>query len=444
MAQPSDPSPTQAPVDPAAASPGFDPFAAYDELPHGLFTDLRRRDPVSRSETGWFVATSAHLDEATRDDESFVSSFRRPGVAVPEDEKLLGEIRNPRHGQVRRVVNTAIAPHRASRVEPWVRDRCTALLAPLLAAGGGDLVEGYAVPLPIQVIAHLIGVPPEHHEQFRAWSNEIAEGEYPQWNRGPAGDGLGGYPGFAGYLDRAIAVRAQALARGDSDGDGTGGADGEGGDIGYDDVITRFLTTEVDGARLNPIEIRTQVAFLILAGNETTRNLLGSLCWRLAADPALQDELRRRPELVPVAVEETLRLDPPIHILIRDCIHARELGGRGIEPGEKVVYGLASANRDECVHEHAHDFRLDRPEPRNHWSFGGGPRICPGASLARMEARVAMEVLLARTAGFRLVEGAHYAQVPAFFANGPAHVEVTIDRERSSPRSEPGSDHESR
>jgi cytochrome P450 len=391
--------------------PGFDPFAAYDELPHELFAELRRADPVSRSETGWFVATSAVLDEATRDDESFVSSFRRPGVVVPEDEKLLGEIRNPRHGQVRRVVNTAIAPHRASRVEPWVRDRCTALLAPLLGTGDGDLVEGYAVPLPIQVIAHLIGVPPEHHEHFREWSNEIAEGEYPQWNRGPAGEGLGGYPGFAGYLDRAIAVRQEALARGES---------------ASDDVITRFLTTEVDGERLNPVEIRTQVAFLILAGNETTRNLLGSLCWRLAADPDLQDGLRRRPDLIPVAVEEALRLDPPIHLLIRDCIEARELAGRPIEPGDKIVYGLASANRDGCVHAQADDFRLDRPEPRNHWSFGGGPRICPGASLARMEARVALEVLLERTAAFRLVDGAAFEQVPAFFANGPAHVPVTL------------------
>jgi cytochrome P450 len=401
--------------------PGFDPFAAHDELPYALFSELRRTDPVSRSDTGWFVATSEHLDEATRDDESFVSSFRRPGVVVPEDEKLLGEIRNPRHGQVRRVVNTAIAPHRASRVEPWVRERCTALLAPLLDAGRGDLVEGYTVPLPIQVIAHLIGVPPEHHEQFRQWSNEIAEGEYPQWNRGPAGDGLAGYPGFAGYLDRAIAVRAAALEQGRE-----AAADEDAAAAAYDDVITRFLTTEVDGERLNPVEIRTQVAFLILAGNETTRNLLGSICWRLAADPTIQDELRRRPELIPVAVEEGLRLDPPIHLLIRDCVEARELGGRTIEPGDKVVYGLASANRDECVHADADAFRLDRPEPRNHWSFGGGPRICPGASLARMEARVAIEVLLERTAGFRLEPGATFEQVPAFFANGPAHVPVSV------------------
>jgi cytochrome P450 len=411
---------TAAPGAPEGPS-SFDPFAAYDELPHALFTRLRREDPVSRSDTGWFVATSAYLDEATRDDESFVSSFRRPGVVVPEDEKLLGEIRNPRHGQVRRVVNTAIAPHRASRVEPWVRERCEALLAPLLAAGAGDLVEGYAVPLPIQVIAHLIGVPPEHHEEFRRWSNEIAEGEYPQWNRGPAGPGLAGYPGFAGYLDRAIAVRAEALAGDDGEDNRGPAADG------YDDVITRFLVTEVDGERLNPVEIRTQVAFLILAGNETTRNLLGSLCWRLAADPALQDELRSRPDLIPVAVEETLRLDPPIHMLIRDCVESRELGGRTIDVGDKVVYGLASANRDECVHADADAFRLDRPEPRNHWSFGGGPRICPGASLARMEARVAVEVLLARTTAFALAPGARFQQVPAFFANGPAHVAVTIE-----------------
>jgi cytochrome P450 len=312
-------------------------------------------------------------------------------------------------------------------VEPWVRERCAALLAPLLQAGGGDLVEGYAVPLPIQVIAHLIGVPPEDHERFRAWSNEISEGEYPQWNRGPAGEGLAGYPDFAGYLDRAVAVRADALARratAAADGDG-GGADDP--DVAGDDVILRFLTTAVDGERLGPIEIRTQLAFLILAGNETTRNLLGSLCWRLAADPALQQRLRARPDLIPVAVEEALRLDPPIHLLIRDCVVARDLGGRRIAPGDKVVYGLASANRDESVHQDPHDFRLDRPDARDHWSFGGGPRICPGASLARMEARVAVEVLLARTTSFRLGDGASFEQVPAFFANGPAHVPVVLE-----------------
>jgi cytochrome P450 len=166
--------------------------------------------------------------------------------------------------------------------------------------------------------------------------------------------------------------------------------------------------------------------FLIVAGNETTRNLLGNCVHRLAREPALFERLRREPGLVPALIEETLRLDSPVQLLARTCTEPLALDGVPIAAGERVLFHLASANRDEQSFEEPDRFRLDRPNGRDHVAFGAGAHVCPGAYLARLETRVALELLLARVEKLALAPGYAWDPNPVFWALGPRTLRVTL------------------
>ena len=210
------------------------------------------------------------------------------------------------------------------------------------------------------------------------WSDEVVEGTYPTQFRNERGEGLAGaHPEFCAYIDGLIAERHR-------DGDRP------------DDLVTRLMYTEVDGKRLTDVEVRTQLVFLIISGNETTRHLIANLIATVVSDPELFAELKADRSLVERAVEESLRIDSPVHVLLRNCEQATTMFGVEMQPGEKIAFGVASANRDESKYEDPHNFRLDRTNWREHFAFGGGPHICPGASLARLEARVALETFLDR------------------------------------------------
>ncbi len=392
-------------LDPAT----FNPLDAVGEIPYDDFALARQTCPVAKTASGAvYLARHDDVLAATRDVGSFVSSFREAGVIVPEDEKLISEIAEPRHGQVRRIINSAIAAHRIGRMEPFIRDLCVERLAPVVERGGGELVNEVIAPVPIIVVAHLIGVPPGDWEQFRAWSDEVVEGTYATKNRTDRGEGLtGGHPEFAAYLDARIAECRGALDPPDC-------------------LLTKLVNTEIDGHRLTDVEVRTQAFFLVISGNETTRHLIGNLLHAMASDPALYRRLKDEPALIAIAVEESLRLESPVHMLMRNCMGDKEIRGVSLSAGDKVIFGISSANRDETVFDQPDDFRLDRPDPRAHVAFGGGPHVCPGASLARLEARVMLEVFCDLVGEVALAPGHVRHKVPVFWANGPAALPVTI------------------
>jgi len=389
-----------------------DPLDATAGVPYTTFAELRTRCPVSTTASGaYFLARYADVLAATRDLETFQASFREPGVVVPPEEQLISEIPEPRHGKIRRIINSAIAQHRIGRVEPFARTLCGDLLDGLLARGGGDLVAEYVTPIPATVIAHLLGADPADYGHFAEWSDQVVQSTYATKNRredGEDGEGLAGAaPGLTEYLDRMIAERRAATSP-------------------PEDFVTRLINTEVDGQCLTDLEMRTQLAFLLIAGNETTRHLIGNMLETVCTDPALLARLRDERALVPTVVEESLRHDPPIHVLMRDCPHGAEFDGVTIPAGVKVAFGLASANRDERTYDDPDAFRLDRPSARDHLAFGGGPHVCPGASLARLEGRVALEVFLDRVASARVEPGHNREPVPVFWANGPRRLPVTL------------------
>ncbi len=384
----------------------FDPLSAPFDDPG--FADLRDRCPVSKTEMGaWYFARYEDSVAGAKDVDRFIASFREPGVVVPDEEQLVSEIPEPRHGQIRRIINSAIAAHRIGRVEPFCESLCNELLDELLARDEPvDLVSEYVMPVPNNVIAHLLGAPPEDFRRWAEWSDEVVQGTYPTKNRNERGEGLAGaHPEFVAYVDALIAERRERPT---------------------EDFITRLVSTEVDGRRLTDIEARSQLVFLFISGNETTRHLIGNLLWRVTSDPELFEQLQNDPSLIPAAVEESLRLDPPVKFLMRNCMVDGEVAGTEIAAGEKVAFGLGSANRDREQFEDAESFRLDRSDGRSHLSFGGGPHVCPGAALARLEARVALEVFLQRVRRASLLDPV-YDAVEVFWAHGPATLRAEID-----------------
>lgn len=397
-----------------------DPLDTSAGVPYDAFARLRTECPVSQTATGaYFLARHDDVLAATKNIDVFQASFREPGVVVPPEEQLINEISEPRHGKIRRIINSAIAQHRISRVEPFARRLCNELLDRLVERGQGDLVADYVTPIPATVIAHLLGVEPADHARFAEWSDLVVQSDYATKNRragGADGEGLAGVaPEFAAYLDTMIAERRAS-------------ADPP------DDFVTRLIHTSVDGEQLTDLEMRTQLAFLLMSGNETTRHLIANMLETVCQDATLFDRVQNDQDLIPVLVEESLRHDSPIHVLLRDCLRDTTVDDVTIPAGVKVAFGVASANRDEQLYEHPDEFRLDRPNPRDHLAFGGGPHVCPGASLARLEGRVALEVFLDRVDQAHLDQPYRRETVPVFWANGPQRLPVTLTGTSSSPR----------
>jgi cytochrome P450 len=172
--------------------------------------------------------------------------------------------------------------------------------------------------------------------------------------------------------------------------------------------------------------MRTQLAFLLMSGNETTRHLIANILETVCTDAALFARLQAERDLVQTVIEESLRHDPPIHVLMRDCLKDVTIDGVTIPAGVKVGFGLASANRDERTYDDPNEFRVDRPSAKDHLAFGGGPHVCPGASLARLEGRVALDVFLDRVEQASVDDGYRREPVPVFWANGPRRLPVNL------------------
>jgi cytochrome P450 len=383
----------------------FDPYTTGSDERYRAMAAIRAEGGVVETAAGHYIATAAGVVTGLKHVEHFVGSFQDV-TGLPADQVPLPAVPEPRHGKIRRVVNTVVAPHRTAPVEPYVRRLATTLLAEALDGDPIDLISGFVDPIPSGVIAHVLGVPVEDRELFQRWSDELLANQQEATTPGTLSDY---HPEFAAYIQRHINQR-RALSD------------------PPDDVITRFLVTDVDGELLTDDAIRTQVLLLIVAGNETTRNLIGNMLHTLAGDFVLYARVRADRSLIPIVVEESLRHDSPVQVLARAVLSDTEIEGCPLGPGDRVVFGLASANRDECVHGDPDTFRVDRPRPRDHLAFGAGPHVCPGASLARMEAIVALEVFCDAVASFRPVEGFVPEPNPVFWALGHRSLPVIVER----------------
>jgi cytochrome P450 len=391
----------------------FDPYARRGGVPdYASMAELRCGAGVARLPSGfWFLARYEDCRRAFTDPRTFSNEggMRAPGVVVPREERMINEMDPPDHARLRRLEQETLKQTNFRTLEPAIRKLAEELLDALPRGRAVDLVPALCAPVPSIATALLVGIPPEDHPRFRAWSEEVCTSEWVTHNRTARGPGLhGGHPEFAAYIDAAVAARRRA-------------ADPP------DDLLTHMVRAGGEGERLSDTEIRIALAHLIVAGNETTANLLANLLHRLLERPELQAELAARRERVPAAIEESLRLDAPVQLINRSCRREVEVCGVRIRPGEHVMLGIASANRDEAVFgADAAGFRTDRESPPPQLGFGLGPHLCLGANLARLEAKVVVNAFLDRFPRAALAPGFRYETIPAFWELGLARLDAVI------------------
>ncbi len=398
---------------PATDAPRFDPLEPGQAAdPYPRYAELRAVAPVSDTMADFvFLARHGDCAAALRDAGTFSSALgmRIHGQQLDDEDQAINEMDAPRHTKVRRLLIAAFSPASVNALEPSVVELARRLVDEVAPSGRADLVPALTVPLPVTVVAGLLGIPPEDRGDFKRWSDDIMiNGVYGR-------DGIATLPEFHAYLDAQVGARQSA-------------------DDPPDDLLTRLVHAEIDGTRLSPREIRTQVRFLVMAGNETTTNLIGNTLYELLRRPGLWTRIHQDRALVPAAIEETLRFNAPVQFLPRTCAEDTEVAGRAITEGQRVLVGLASANRDDAVFDRAEEYSLGRGAEIPHLTFGLGPHFCVGAPLARMEARVALDALLDRFPDLELAPGFEYEKAPMMMVRGPQRLDVRFS---PSPREEP-------
>jgi cytochrome P450 len=396
----------------------FDPFDAARSRDAWIeLQQLRHDGPVATLAGGLrYVTRYAEARAVLRDTETFsnASGLKAPGVEIPLEDRLLGELDPPRHTAVRRVMVTAMTPKVVHAAEPFIASTALALLD-ALPHDRFDLVTSYTGVLPNRVTMYLLGFDPADSDQLARWAKELMESTFPALNRTERGVGFAAaFPDFAGYIDARIAERNAQLAAGDD----------------RDDVLARLIRLEVDDESLPPEQLRALVRNLITGGLTTTSQLLGNLLFELLATPDLDAALRADRALLSTAIEESLRLTPPVLFMARGCVRDTEIGGCPVHAGERVAIGAASANRDERVFDRPDEFDADRANADQHLTFGYGTHVCPGATLARAVARIGIDTVLDHFAAgeLQLEPGFVFEQVPTYFEHGPRRLPVARAR----------------
>jgi hypothetical protein len=402
----------------------FDPFdAARSRDAWHLLAQLRDEAPVVTIASGMrYVTRHAEARAVLRDTERFsnASGLKAPGVEIPAEDRLLGELDPPRHTAVRRVIVTAMTPKVVHAAETFITRAARDLLDAAATVPRFDAVDAFTAVLPNRVTVHLLGFPATDADALAGWARELMESTFPALNRTDRGEGFAAaFPEFAGYIDARIAERAARLRAGERD----------------RDVLTRLLDLEVDGAPLPHRQVRALVRNFITGGLTTTSQLLGNLLHSVLTDPALDTALRADRAHLDGAIEESLRLSPPILFLARGCGAETSVGGCPVHAGERVIVGTSSANRDERVFTDPDTFDFARPNVDQHLTFGYGPHVCPGATLARTVARIGIEAWFDRfgPGTVRLVPGFVFEHVPTYFEHGPRHLPVVVETAARQP-----------
>jgi len=363
----------------------FDPYAwEFHEDPYPTYRWLRDEAPFYRNEEIGFVALSRHDDvlAAFKDTEHF-SNAR--GVALeqssqgdPSETASFLAMDPPRHDVMRGLVARGFTPRRVMDLEPRIREIATEHVDRFVEQGRCDFIQDFAGLLPMDVISEMLGVVRADRDMLRRWADTLLHRE----------DGVREIPkeGIEAALN--IIVYFQDLV-------------GERKKRRAEDLTSALLDVQVDGVGLTDKEVISFLFLMVIAGNETTTKLLGNAAWWLWKHPAQRALVRADAALVPAWVEETLRFDGSTQLLARTVRGEVELHGQKVRDGERAVLLIGAANRDERVFPDpdAYDLRRDTSA---HLAFGKGTHFCMGASLARLEGRIALEEVQRRFPDFEI------------------------------------------
>lgn len=368
----------------------FDPFApGFTDDPYPTYSRVRAAAPVLEHEVGFWLLTryddvSALMRSASSVDEGLLA----PGPFVDVQTMVYGDRRirlgglsmldldPPDHTRLRKLVSKAFTPRAVAALEPHVVELVDAALDRIAEEGTVDLVDALAFPLPFQVISEMLGTPQTEGDTLRERTGLLVRSLEPVVD-----------PDVAAAIVRAddeLMAMAREMIAWKRNHPG-------------DDLLTALIAAEDDGDVLTDDELIAQVVLLYVAGHETTVNLIGNGVLGLLRSPDQLDLLRSQPDLAGNAVEEMLRHDSPVQMTRRVTLSPYRIGDVEIPTGAFVIASLGAANRDpDHWGEDAERLRVDRPDARQHLSFGAGHHHCLGAALARLEGRVAISRLVQR------------------------------------------------
>jgi len=378
----------------SASEPSRDPLN-----PFPWYRAMRAQAPVffDSARQQWHVFRYADVHRVLSEYADFSSHF---GDAAGIDESALSNsliaTDPPRHRQLRALVSQAFTPRAVDDLAPRIAQITEDLLDKVESRGRMDLVADLAYPLPVVVIAELLGVPVEQRDQFKAWSDAITS---------MTGEGPAAQQAMAQYFAGLVEERRRQPRR---------------------DLVSALVAAQIDGEHLTMPELLGFCVLLLVAGNETTTNLIGNAILCLDEAPEVLDELHRHPERLLEAIEEVLRYRSPVQSMFRVVARPTTLGGQSMQAGQSVLAWIGSANRDEQVFDDPDRFDVRR-SPNRHLAFGQGIHFCLGAPLARLESRIALAAILRRLPNLRRLRDQQLEAQDSFIVYGVKSLPVAFD-----------------
>lgn len=374
-----------------------DPFALYDQFRSGPGV-VHVPPPFD----AWLIFDYEGVKWALSDHEAFSS-------AVPAPRNWFIFFDPPRHTKLRALISRAFTPRVIADVEPRIRTLSRELLHPAIERGEFDLAADFSVPLPMKVIAGMIGIPDSDWPRYKRWSDSMLKLSYARSGGEEAGETLREFNAvtaeMSDYLANMLAERRASP---------------------QDDLLTRLIEAEIDGQRLTADELLGFFQLLVIGGQETTTNLINNAVLCLIENPIQLARLKAEPVWLPSAIEEVLRYRSPLQWLMRTPKRDVELHGQTIPAGKLVLPMLGSANRDARLFRDPDKFDIAR-DPNPHLAFGYGNHFCLGAPLARLETRIALADLLQRTNSFVLASDEPWEPRKALHVHGPARLPIRVE-----------------
>lgn len=376
-----------------AAGPATDP--RLNPYPH--YAKMRAESPIVLDPRFkvWMVYGYQDVHDVLSDHASFSSAqLSEPSIFARDP---------PQHTQQRKRISKAFTSERVALMESRIRGIADDLLDRVADSGRMDLIADFALPLPITVICDLLGAPMEDAGLFKRWSDDlIVFIEASLHGTQPEAGVVDSRQEFGQYMEALVEQRRREPR---------------------DDLITVLAGDDEEAPALSMLDIVATCRTLLVAGHETTTNLIGNTIWTLFEHPDAWARLKAQPQMLPTVIEEVLRYRTPVQFSGRTAKKDVELGGKLIRAGERLIVFTGSANRDPGVFAQPDRFDMER-RPNRHLGFGYGIHFCLGALLARMESRVALGALLERLPDLRLEEGAVFEAVPSSLVFGLARLPV--------------------